>query len=47
VGKRREPYREKGDKEFPRCALTRGMREASNPDWWDANVMWQLTPLSL
>jgi len=27
--------------------LVGGMREISNADWWDATVMWQLTPLSL
>jgi len=32
---------------FPRCALIRGMLEASTADWWGATVTWHLTPFSV
>jgi len=46
-GRSEETQREKGDNLCPRCALIRGMHEASNDDWWEASVTWQLMPLSL
>jgi len=42
-----EPQRERGDNLFPRFALIGGKHETSNADWWDAEMTWQLTPLSL